>query len=68
LDDGFGPAPDYYVRGTYSGTWLSGKGTFAASIYPLTGTHPVGKIEGTFSDPPVSTTPGTFKGDWKICP
>ena len=68
LDDGFGPAPDYVVHGTYSGLFLSGKGSYTCEVFAPTGTHAVGKIKGTFSDPPASTVPGTFKGDWEICP
>ena len=68
LDDGFGPAPDYVVHGTYSGLFLSGKGSFTCEVFPPTGTHAVGKIKGTFSDPPASSLDGTFKGDWEICP
>jgi len=67
LDDGAGPAPDFLVKGSYDGSALTGKGTFTCVIYPLTSTQEVGKIEGTFSDPPASTTPGTFKGNWSIC-
>jgi hypothetical protein len=65
LDDGVGPAPDYIVKGSYSGLFVSGKGSFTCEIRTLTGTV-VGKIDGTFSDPPSSSTPGTFKCDWKI--
>jgi hypothetical protein len=67
LDDGFGPAPDYIVKGSYSGTFASGKGTFTCDIRTVSTDQTVGKIEGTFSDPPSSATPGTFKADWKIC-
>jgi hypothetical protein len=66
LDDGVGPAPDYTVKGSYSGTFIDGKGTFSCDIYPLTSTRSVGKIDGTFSDPPTSVNPGTFKCTWKI--
>jgi hypothetical protein len=68
LDDGFGPAPDYVVKGTYLGAWLTGKGEWSAYIYTPTGTTPVGKISGKFDDPPGSGTVGTFKADWEICP
>ncbi len=67
LDDGFGPAPDYLVKGSYSGSVYTGAGTFTAEIRTLTSTVPVGKIEGNFSDAPGSTTPGLFTGNWKIC-
>jgi hypothetical protein len=67
LDDGFGPAPDYIVKGSYSGSALTGAGTFSCDIYPLNSSQSVGKIDGNFSDPPASTTPGTFTADWKIC-
>jgi hypothetical protein len=66
LDDGFGPAPDYLVKGSYSGSVFTGAGSFTCEIRTLTGST-VGKIEGTFSDPPSSSTPGTFTGNWKIC-
>ena len=68
LDDGFGPAPDYIVKGSYSGVFLTGKGSFTCEIRPLNSSVPVGKIKGTFSDPPLSTTPGEFKATWEICP
>lgn len=67
LDDGFGPSPDYYVKGEYSGVWSSGSGTFWVYIYKPTGAAPVGKISGHFSDPPGSTTVGAFRGEWEIC-
>ena len=67
LDDGFGPAPDFVVRGSYSGLFLSGKGTFQAQVYTPAGTAPVGKINGSFADAPGSTVKGSFKGDWQIC-
>ncbi len=67
LDDGFGPSPDYVVTGSYSGVFLTGSGTFQAQVFRPTGTTPVGKITGTFTDPPVSTQKGSFKGDWQIC-
>jgi len=66
LDDGFGPAPDYLVKGSYSGSVFTYQGSFTCEIRTLTGTV-VGKIDGTFSDPPTSTTPGSFTGEWKIC-
>src|SRR5262245_259229 len=66
LDDGFGPAPDFVVKGTYSGSALTGKGTFTCDIRRPGSTVNVGKIDGTFADPPGSTTLGTFKADWKI--
>ena len=65
LDDGVGPGPDYKVKGTYSGVFVTGKGSFTCEIRTLTGTT-VGKIDGTFTDPPSSTTPGTFKCTWSI--
>ncbi|HKE01676.1 MAG TPA: hypothetical protein VKE69_11745 [Planctomycetota bacterium] len=60
----------YFVQGEYHGSVFTGSGTFSAQIFDPTGpsTQPVGKISGTFSDPPGSTTPGTFKGNWEICP
>lgn len=67
LDDGFGPAPDFIVKGSYSGTAINGKGTFTCEVRPVGSTTVVGKIEGSFEDAPGSTTLGTFKGDWKIC-
>jgi hypothetical protein len=67
LDDGFGPAPDYLVKGSYSGSVYTGAGSFNAEIRTLTSTVAVGKIEGTFADAPGSTTPGSFSGNWKIC-
>ena len=65
-----GASTIYVVKGTYSGSFFTGSGTFAANIFSIIGpsTQPVGKITGTFSDPPGSTTPGTFKGNWEICP
>ena len=66
LDDGFGPAPDFLVKGSYSGTYVTGKGTFTCEIRRPGSTTVVGKIEGSFADPPGSTTLGSFKGTWKI--
>ncbi len=57
----------YVVKGTYSGSALTGKGTLSCDIRPPSSTQNVGKIDGTFDDAPGSSTPGTFKGDWKIC-
>jgi hypothetical protein len=68
LDDGFGPAPDYVVKGAYQGLWLSGNGTFAVKVFLPGGSNGVGEISGKFADPPASTVPGTFKGAWEICP
>lgn len=67
LDDGLGPAPDFVVKGTYSGLFVTGKGSFTCEVRTIDTGKVVGKIEGTFSDPPASTTPGTFTGDWSIC-
>jgi hypothetical protein len=68
LDDGFGPAPDYIVRGAYSGLWFTGRGSFSAEIYTPTGAGPVGRISGVFSDPPTNDQIGEFKAEWAICP
>jgi hypothetical protein len=67
LDDGLGPAPDFTVKGTYSGIFVTGKGSFTCEVRTVDTGKVVGKIEGTFSDPPASSTPGTFSGDWSIC-
>lgn len=67
LDDGLGPAPDFTVKGTYSGIFVTGKGSFSCEVRRIDNGKTVGKIEGTFSDPPSSATPGTFSGDWSIC-
>ena len=66
LDDGFGPAPDYVVKGSYVGNANTGSGTFTCVIRRPGSTQDVGKIDGTFADAPGSTTPGTFSGEWKI--
>jgi hypothetical protein len=66
LDDGFGPAPDYVVKGSYAGNANTGSGTFTCVIRRPGSTQDVGKIDGTFADAPGSTTPGTFSGEWKI--
>lgn len=66
LDDGFGPAPDFVVKGSYSGAALTGKGTFHCDIRRPGSSVNVGKIDGTFEDQPGSTQLGTFKADWKI--
>ncbi|QDU64987.1 hypothetical protein [Engelhardtia mirabilis] len=68
LDDGFGPSPDYLVKGSYSGTWLNGQGTFGAYVYELNGAGPVGKIGGVFADPPFPVAIGEYKGEWVVCP
>lgn len=69
LDDGIGPGPDYDVVGTYSGLWLSGSGVWTAQIHSLHTPQPtlVGRVGGTFHDPPVNGGPGTFACRWKIC-
>ena len=69
LDDGIGgPGVDYLVKGSYSGSWFTGAGSFTADIYLPSGVGPVGKIEGTFSDSPSSGQIGKFEGNWVICP
>lgn len=68
LDDGFGPAPDYVVRGTYAGFWFTGRGSFSAEVFTPTGVTPVGKIKGEFADPPSFSSIGGFKAEWSICP
>ncbi len=71
LDVGIGPGPDFLVKGTYFGGFLSGTGTFSAQILePIdSGLVPVGRILGTYSDPPGPLAVlGTFVGRWGICP
>ena len=68
LDDGFGPAPDYIVKGAYNGAALTGDGSWWAYIYEPTGAGPVGKMAGVFSDPPFPAGVGAYKGEWVICP
>lgn len=67
LDDGIGAGPDYIVRGQYIGNWMSGAGQVSASIFALNGSQRVGKISGTFDDPPASTQPGHFDVQWRVC-
>jgi hypothetical protein len=66
LDDGFGPAPDYLVEGTYTGLFLSGSGSFSARILPLGGGPAVGELRGAFRDPPVLPATGLFRGGWRL--
>ncbi len=69
LSDGTSPDPDYDVIGTYTITSPPGKGRWQAEIFNVgTTTNPVGKMDGGFEDDPLSSTPGTYKGDWEICP
>ncbi len=68
LDDGIGPAPDYLVRGWYSGTFFGGTGGFVARVLRPNGGPAVGGIQGRFGDPPFDGLPGRFEARWEICP
>ncbi len=68
LDDGIGSTPDFVVHGHWIGGFLSGQGTWEATIYKLVGPAQiaVGEIQGTYNDPP-NVLQGTFKARWDIC-
>ena len=73
LDDGIGPGPDYWVRGTSSGVWLSGQGSFQALVFeppaqPMGQAELVGRMRGRYDDPPALPGPGNFQGNWIVCP
>ena len=67
LFDGTAPDPDFDVVGTYTITNPPGIGRWSAQIFEVGTTNQVGKMGGGFDANPVGTTPGVFKGEWKIC-
>lgn len=68
LDDGVGTGFDYVVLGEWQGLWLSGQGTFQATVYKMVGGMlvPVGRMEGGYNDPSSSTV-GNFVCEFGVC-
>jgi hypothetical protein len=61
--------PQYGIKGRWSGSALSGDGTWQATIFRLDTGDPVGQMQGKYHDPGPYThrVIGEFKGDWTIC-
>lgn len=68
LDDGVGSSPDYFVRGSYFGSFMGGSGSFQLRVFRPSDGAVVGVVTGDFADLPGDGTSGRFLGDWRICP